>query len=249
MATPIIGYNNLFESGVLSATSEAAGFEKENAIDWLLYDGWKGTSTADQYLTTNVGYGQDADYWAIAGHDLYTRGATIQLEYWTGSAWGIADGPYTPTSNNVIMRTFTSLSSDQWRIKISGHTAAPLLSIVALGVRLAVERNLRVGWAPPLMNSYEVRGNLSEDNATLGRSIITRPFETDVDFTALTQTWVRDNWITFLAHAKAKPFFMLWNSGDYSTEAALYYTIKIVQPPAYSAKQHMASSLMCQVFL
>ena len=76
----MIGYANLLETASsITVTSEATGFEKENAYNWNTFDYWKGTSTATQDYDIDMGSAQLATYAAIFAHDLHTQGATIEL--------------------------------------------------------------------------------------------------------------------------------------------------------------------------
>ena len=249
MPSPIIGYDNVFNQGNISATSEAAGFAKENAVDWLTYDFWKPTAAGTVYLTVNAGYGSDVDYLGIAAHDLGTNGATAQLEYWTGSAWAVASAVLAPTNDNVLFTTFTSVNSDQFRLKIVSPTAASKIGIVSAGQRLALERNVRVGWVPPLISGYDIAAHFSEENNLLGRSLITRMGSATVDLTGLTESWLRSNWIGLLNHAKSKPFFMQWDSTGHTSEVALYFVKSRLELPSYSGNKHMTTSLDCSYLL
>jgi len=111
MSKPRIGYTNLLETGTVTASSEATGFDVENVFDWLLYDWWKPNAAGNAEINCSFSTYKNADYLAIAGHTLGENGARAQLFYGDGTDYiplgrTLAD-PYglssifAPTTNRV----------------------------------------------------------------------------------------------------------------------------------------------------
>ena len=64
MTNPVILYNSLIPSATtITVTSEAAGFAKENAYDWLTFDYWKPSAAGTVYYTMDFGAAVAVDGW------------------------------------------------------------------------------------------------------------------------------------------------------------------------------------------
>lgn len=114
-----IGYKNLLThaDATVTASSEAVGFEKENAYDGLGYDFWKTsafgftTYTAEFYVESK----KTANYIAIHGHDLYDHGGSLSVQYWDGTNWITVVPSFIPANNNTIFKSFGSQTAEKWR--------------------------------------------------------------------------------------------------------------------------------------
>ena len=244
MSNPVIGYNNLLESGTVSASTEATGYEKENAFDWLTYDWWKPTAVT-AYLTVDMGSATACDYFALAGHDLGTQGAGVVLQYSTDNfAADINDAftTLTPSDDSVIFQSFTSQSKRYWRVKLT--TAVASLGTVAFGERLDMPEGMGVGFIPPTMSfDDDVTNNRAHGGAYLGRSVLREGASGSISFDLLTPAFVRSDWMPFIEHARSKPFFLSWDETNYSGEAAYCWTDGAITPPKYSHTNYMSASL------
>jgi hypothetical protein len=178
---PIIGYDNRLDpaqGGVLAddpvGNPALPGNPILNSTDWLDYDFWKATNAGvDAGFKVTFGGAQTADYFAVAAHDLFTQGATIVLQYWTG-VWTNAFAPIAPTNNNVIFKTFAQQSSTIWRVFVSGApTLAVSLGVVSFGDRLTIPAPVGLGFTPPNMaHADKILNNRADGGAILGRSVI-----------------------------------------------------------------------------
>lgn len=248
MPTPIIGYENIFENGPVTVTHEHTDFPKENLFDWLTYSAYKPNSaSATVLISVHLGYGTTCDYVGIAGHNLGSTGATAVLQYNSGSGWNNCHTVQAPSDDDTIFITFPSVSAEDYRLSLGVTSVNTSIGILAAGDRLEIPRGPTVGWAPPLINSYELMANFSESNASLGRSLKTRFQTTQLEFSGLTESFVRASWLPFVEHAKKKPFFFMWDSVNNASEVALLHTVDKIQNPAYVSKKHMSVSLSCKV--
>lgn len=117
-----IGYKNLYTTtgATVTATSEAVGFEKENAYDGVGYDWWKTTNFGNSVFQVDFVEAKTADYFAIYGHDLSDTASAVFLQYWSGSSWSNAISGFVKlTSNNTYYNPFTSASATKWRLIFS----------------------------------------------------------------------------------------------------------------------------------
>jgi len=242
-----IGYSNLLEltAGTVTASSEAAGYAKENAFDWLTHDFWK-PSSVTAYLNLDAGSSVTADYFAVAAHDLGDNAATIGLEYADDSGYSVnltdAFTPVAPSNNKPIFRAFTSVSRRYWRVKITGAVAS--LGVVSFGDRLELPR----GIAAPFdliteSRESKVLNSKTEGGQFVGRSIIRQGASGSLQLQALTEAWIRSNWPNLSAHMESKPFFLQWDNANYPNETALIWLQGEPPTPKYTDPLYLSVSL------
>jgi hypothetical protein len=125
----------------MSATSESAGYAKENIYDTRESNLWKATSTADQYLWFDAGVGGTyaVDYLTISGHNLATCGATLRFRYADGWAWTDAFAPFVPASDGIILMEIDLSAHRQWSIEIIGPTAIPFIQVAIFGQKTELD--------------------------------------------------------------------------------------------------------------
>lgn len=218
MAYPFILYTNIYESGTVTATSEATGFDVENIFDWRSYVRWKATSTATQYITVDYGTAVSCDALGITGHNL--SDATVSVESSTTGAWAGEQATrlsgFTPTDNADICKPFTAASVRYWRIKILTPTTAPEIGVLCLGARLDFPKNPT---RPLLFNNegMEVVSERSKGGHILGVVNYFRPYSIALSFSWLTIAFLRGDLYTFWStHGGLhKPFFLQVNSDQW----------------------------------
>lgn len=220
-----IGYKNRFrDSGVsVTASTEAAGFEKENIFDWRPFDWWKPIVTTDSWVRVDLGSLKTADYFAFASHDIFTQGGQIKLQRSADLAFtspiDVVD--ITPTEDRVYYESFTQVSSQYWRVLITGSpTAPPLLGVVSFGVKVTLEKGFRSGYAPAAQNE-DVRysTSLAENGKFLGSAIVRKGYPESFTIPEITPGWVTSFWDAFKTHAVQFPFFLSWDETLHSDEA------------------------------
>ena len=216
-----IGYENLFLNGTLSATSEATGFEKENAIDWLTNDWWKPSAGGTYYITVDLGSADSADYLGIAGHNLGTESATVSVEYSSDNFSGDINDAFTPvalTSDAVYVKSFSTQSARYWRLKVASTNAA-LIGQVSIGAQMAITEQPDVGFSPPNFSPDDkIINSKSEGGQFIGRSVVSLGVEFSIPFMFLDPAWVRTTWEDFTTHGKRYPFFYVWDLTNFPDE-------------------------------
>lgn len=257
MANPLILFENIFEDGTVTQTSEASGFPIENALDWRIGTPfrWKATSTALQNIEVDLGVGVTAQPTAIVigGHNLGTESCTYKV---------LADSS-TPPGNTILAATAaaddlpvistwsTPTAYRYWRVQISAASANP----VQIG---ALTLGRRIDWeAGPLpdFDAYgfelESEGTRSENGAFLGTNVITERRDFRMSYTEIGMT--RDSFFApaagisfdtdFLPHVKAgKPFWFTWNIDVDTDQTFLCKTTEIRMPFIGSTKRRGLSA-------
>lgn len=227
MATglPLILYENRFNDATPVASSTAAGnFNVLNLRDWRAYTWWK-PAAMPATVTVDCGSAKAADYAVAYGHDLGTKGATIEIRASTDnfSTSDVLIATKTPTDDKPFLLQWTSASYRYWRIKVTG-AAAPSLAIVAVGAALQLPEYLPFGF-DPLGRKPKGQANKSEQGHPLGKVIEFEEWSEVVSLRNLPFAWPRDNWQpAWEAHLRASPFVFAWDPSDHPGELYLVTT-------------------------
>jgi hypothetical protein len=115
---PTILWNNIFTSGTLSASSEAAGYPKENAVSEATYNAWQPT-TLPATLTIDKGSAVSVDSAALVAHNCGTKGNTVEIQSSTDNITYTTRGTVVPTDDTTILMLFTSVSARYWRFRFT----------------------------------------------------------------------------------------------------------------------------------
>jgi hypothetical protein len=247
MKNPIIGYNNVSaDYSTLTATTEATDYEAINCTTWLPYEWYGVASTGISYVTWTFTTVQDVDYIALFSHNLSETTSSADFEYFDGVDWLPLVVSMDGSNSQVVMRTFTLVSSTQFRLKLTAGTTDLKVGICAFGKYLEMEYGLDGRFSlPHLQSKDKVLNGMSETGLLLGRSVIANKGTASFNFSVITRQWVENNWLTFLTHAKIKPFFVSWNDDNYPNDAVFCVTDGSIQAPRYNEGDIMSLSLKC----
>ena len=116
-----IAYNNLFDDGTLTASSEATGYAVENTQNQRLAKVWRSTDASTQTVVVNLATAQTITVVAVMGHNL-TSAANITLEGNTSDSWPGATSQTVTYNAGVILKFFTGSSYQYWRFTIEDTT-------------------------------------------------------------------------------------------------------------------------------
>lgn len=229
MGNPIILYDNRFlDSDLITATGEDADYPIENLTDYRTYTFWKDDAfSGSRYITVDCGASKSADCLAIAGHNLYSIGATISVE--SSSDNFSADvnerlAGFAPSSNYALMKTFNTANQRYWRLKIINATEEPRIAVLLIGDRLDFPYPPITPYAP-YSEGIESLTHVGKTGATLGSVIQYHPIIISPRFELLTTAWVFGDLKTFWdSHGKLlKPFFWAWDLVTYPTQ--VYFVV------------------------
>ena len=246
---PSIAYHNLFTSGTVSVDSDDTDYPKENAYDWFIYPGdvWKPATSGTHYITLDAGAAVDADYWGVYGHDI----DSVKLQYSTDNfSTSINDvgTAVTPTGDEPIYKEFTSVNARYWRLEVIKSAGPSSLGLVMLGEKLTIPESVPVGFRPyTLAGGDEYLNSESDGGYPLGRSIIRKGAELNVDFELLTPAFIRNSWDPFVQHAENYPFMFAWDYSNYPAEIGLCWTEGKQPKASYHLPNLMRASLRAKV--
>ena len=231
---PRIGYENRCRDAncTITTSTAQANLGGDSVISGLTYDFWKPTTTPAT-ITFAFTEAITADYCGIAAHTLTQTSNSVELEYWDAAAspaaW-VSLGSVLPGNSNgnpTIMFLFDEISSQTWRLTLTGAGEIPTIGVVNLGAALKVERRIYGGHTPiTLSKNTVIRPNKSENGQFLGRSIIREGATTGISLKNLTPAWVRASFYPFMDSARTYPFFWAWRPQLYADEVAYVWVNK-----------------------
>jgi hypothetical protein len=205
---------NWLSGGTASVSSTATGFFANAPLNTLTYERWKPASVTATW-EYNHGSAAEADYCCIAAHTMGTNGNSVQVQYWTGSAWADLCPVTAVTSDEPIMVIFEPETRQRWRISITGGTA-PEVGVIKFGTAMQMERPIYGGVAPiPMARQTILRSNYSETGEYLGRVQQRSYLSASYSWQHLTSDWVRANWPDFQRATEAEPFWLAWRPGTF----------------------------------
>ncbi len=241
-----IAWNNLFTSADATVTtdSEATGYEYEQALNWQPFNFWTPATTGSHYIQAVFAVAQPVNYVAFYAHTLGTNAATVSLEYSTngGASWLVAT-TINPTGTGPVYRTFAQISAARWRFVVNS-TPVSLVGVVSFGLDMTLPHGCWDGFSPPVFaRDTKLTNAMSETGVFLGRSIVSNGAESALDLDKIETSWMRANWLPFIAHAERRPWFLLWNSVDYPAEAAFCWTDGNIDKPKIEKTIFMGTKL------
>ncbi len=130
---------------VLAATTQMADAPVENISNMMEVNMWKASGVIDpSYITVDLGgmnTQKAADYLVVYGHNLGSVGASAVLQYsLDGLAYSNAFAEFIPASDAVVLREFSQTPAARyWRLKLTGHSAPPYISICIWGMKTELD--------------------------------------------------------------------------------------------------------------
>lgn len=225
----VIGYLSMLDAidVAITATSETDGFSPENVKSRLTYGGWRPSAAGANYLTFTGDVGHKVNYLCIAGHNLASKGATIDLEAFDGSAWYSVLGSVALDDDAPAMFIFDDEERLAYRllVNVSG-VDFPTIAAVLLGERLDLQRGIYVGHAPaPYSPDVDFLTEESEGGQIIGSSVLSTQYETEIEFKNITPAWFRAYLAPFVrVAARKQPFCFMWNTDDKYKGEVIYGT-------------------------
>ena len=134
----ILAQNLLQEAdSVSSSVSQDAVYRLVHLTDRSRQSQWHGVSgTAEQIITWYFSSAKEMDTFVL-DRGFTLTGATIYFQHSAnGSSWTTLFSISALDSDSIYWRTFTAVSKQYWRLKITGLTAKPIITNVWAGKRL-----------------------------------------------------------------------------------------------------------------
>lgn len=245
-----IGYDNKVKTGAVTVTSEAVGYEKENAQSYKTSSWWQAAAAGTVYYYIDMGSAIDIDCWGFAGSDLFDNSGTIKPEYSATGAWAgeenNLDSLHTPTKNITVFKKVTNVNARYFRFEIDSTGAASFIANLFLGEALELEHGMTQGFSPANLNrDRNITNNISNGGNFLGRTIKHKGAKTNIRQQMVTREWIDINWDDLADSIELYPFYFLWDLESYPTEAAYCIAEKIIYP-IYSDNLYLNYTIRCR---
>lgn len=204
---PSFGWHNLMLLGELSASSEDGEHVAALAVDGITATAWRTVTGASHWLEVTLPSALAADYMAIAAHTL--GGTVVAPQYHDGAGWVDAVDPTALLSGAPAVWVFDQISSDRWRLEVTGAPDVVELGALHIGQALRPDTGLRAEqFQPPSLNediTYDAP--ISVGGQLLPRTVRRRGVEVRLNLPRLGYDFARDEWLTFIDAASARAFF------------------------------------------
>ena len=234
-----LAYENLLELGTVTASSENAEFPVENCFDGNTADYFKPASGGTVNIDLTLSPGRTANYFAFYAQNLFQFGGSIKLQYHNGADYVDATSGISPSDNAPRILFFDDTTATQWRIVVTCSSVFSL-GMVSFGEFLPLQHGMYRDWTPPVLGrANTLLNSVSDSGAFLGRSIIAKGIQTTVKLQYAADSWVRDEWLTFVKHAEQKPFWFAPNVDAYPNEVALCWTDGDIPAPVHTHYGYM----------
>lgn len=207
---PRVGFRNLFREGTVTVSSEHAAHPKDLAFDGFTYDGWEPIAGGTQWIAVEVSPAEAADHMAVAAHTL--AGCTLTPQSSTdGTSWTDLAAEFMPADNRPIVWEFTEAVAAHFRLLVENAPGPFSVGAIHAGPKLEMARGMPAGWKPPSLNEkVEYTNVMSHGGQILGRQIVRRGVEAQVESSQVEYTWAREDWLEFIEAAATHAFFFWW---------------------------------------
>ena len=249
----IFGYDSLQDGGAtVTSSNTATTYPVDNAVDWLPFDFFQpDAAAASVTIKFSSASALTADYLAIQGHDLFTLGARVKVEYSSDDiSYSTALGATTVPDDGVFFRSFTSQSAKYWLVtidRVDAATIQPFISLLLVGEALDMSKAPQQSYSPHLLDEDTGKTSVSLTGNWLGKSIIKTGGDLSMNFGNLTETFVRDSWVPFVSHTQSKVFIVSWDETNYPNESHLAWIDKNKPTYKYTTNRWMEVSINMKV--
>jgi hypothetical protein len=242
-------------SGTVTASTEASGFDADNAATVRTDSAWRPT-TLPATWEVDFGGAQEISYFAIAKHDLGTQNASIRFQYDTGAGYtnvSIGGGSLvSPADDSPILVLSPVRNAIKARIQIQSADSEPTLSVVRFGLAdewprpfVWTGRPITEGDRTSFENTISLTGNW------LGRTVTRDGLQFELTMNNAPESWRRGDFAAFKAYANGSDaaFFIAPRpTADYLSEVAYAWATDVVTAERAMANKLLSTSvtLQCQ---
>ena len=219
--SPLVLWDNVFQQGTLSASTEATNSEKENAVDGNTYDYWAPT-TLPATLSVALDSSFAVSYAAIAAHTLGSSSSTIFVEYDSGGGTWVSLATLSPTDDSAIVIAFTETSATDFRFRVTGSTV-PNLGVVYLGGGLLFDSGIIPGYTPLYMaESVQLLRSQTLSGQFITNRVNRKGASSSFQFNILDRSFVDSTaFQDFRRHYNdGKPFFFAGNPSELTKDVS-----------------------------
>ncbi|MET4634966.1 hypothetical protein [Kaistia defluvii] len=245
---PVVGWHNLVTIGNLAASGSAAAYPVLNLANpsTAQAQSWRGSNTAEQYLTVTVGTDEFIDYLAVARHNFGSGAVVVSVEGMAveGGSWAELASEILPADDSPLLFRFVPQALFQIRLRMQPGAVIPRAAVLYVGKLLVLQRRIYVGHTPiPFGRESRITTGISESGDFLGRIVLGESLETSVDLQNMTPSWYRAQMDPFIVASKEVPFFFAWRPASYPRETGFAWMTNNPKPSNQRSNGMMQISL------
>jgi len=192
-------------TGTVTVSTEATGFEGENANNALTWTFWKPTAVPATWQLDFTS--TDVSYCGIASHNIGTTGGTVTLQEWDGAMW-VQLKAHVPTDDSPILFLFDTRTTDKLRIRVTN--AIPTIGVIWFGDVLELPRKCQ--WTGSLPFNEAVTSiytsNVSDGGHVLDSFATRKAGVCAMEVQNVGEVWAAANIPALQAHMQSLPVFM-----------------------------------------
>jgi hypothetical protein len=210
---PVILADNRFLDGTPTATDTEPGYDVLNIRDLKEFTFWKAASPGTKYLTVNCDAAIGADSIGIYKHNLGSALAAISVESSSnGTDWTERLAQFSPSDDKAILRTFTGVLAQYWRVKIVAVGISPQVAILLLGERITFPFPPETPYSP-LVSMVEAEAPRSKEGIPLGAIVRFKPYTIRPRWNHVARAFVETYFLPFWNDyaSNLSPFFWAWD--------------------------------------
>lgn len=228
----------------LTATSSETGYPPSNLADWREYLTWRAGSGASQDIKLDCGAAQPATSMVIYGHNLYTAGKTKATLYgsndnlnWTKII------EHSINSNDVIAKFFNQATWRYYKLNIDASLNSAEIALLFIGAFMEFPVWPGSGFDPNQKETV-TEGAKSEQGYLLGTVTKFCRRKITLNFSYLTDSFIRNTFWTFWNTHIPKPFLFAWDKDNHPLET---YLVEAADPKLESPYQPIYRSLKMEL--
>lgn len=191
-------YENIFEDGTVTVTSETADGAGLNAVEDTTFDFWTPASLPGR-LEVDMGAAYTCDCVGIAAHNAGTNGTTILVRYSYDAITYSNAFSFSPLTDETLMAVFPEISARYWRISINNAICS--IGVIKLGKRLVMPCGVLSGFVGVNhASNIEMMTNKSIKGQYLGSRINRIGAEKNINFGLVDTDFVDNDFAMFESH-------------------------------------------------
>ncbi len=235
---PVIAWDNVVESGNISASSEFTEFPATNMANPATHLKWSANTGGTVYITVLVppsilNTPGSVNYFAVAKHNFV--GNVCNLYYTAGGSPDplILIMSTTPTDNSPIIFHFDTRQVVSIVLEVLVSPDVAECAVCSVGQILTLERSVKVDITNipiKIGTKANIVNGMSEAGNFVGRILRSVYSETHLEFAHFTQSWFKANMVPFAAASKTLPFFLALQPDSYPEDVGYCWLTKDAVP-------------------
>lgn len=216
--------------GTVAVSTAATGYAGANALSGLTYTAWRPTAMPATWTLTFTSAA--VSYVGIAAHDCGTKGCTVNVQRWTGSAWATV-ATTTPTDDSPILFLLTRRTAQTtFRVEFTGANV-PTVGVIWIGDVLEFPRKSRWTESLPFNEATDASfaTAISDGGHVLGRYVTRRAQPCSMTVDNLSETWAAANLPTLADWLEDGPVFMADRPSVYPASVVFGETVDALRGP------------------